>query len=317
MWKTFLAWWSVLPTKPVVLDQPAVGEFLIYLHNLGLKAQTIREYLSLLASTFQPQLTDSWGSDKRLTFQIRGFSARELRPVTTTPKWNINVVLRYLQADDFFPLRRLDFPSLARRTAFLLLFASAARISEATAWADQVDFVPEVSATLFTIGGFRPKNTSRHRLHRPLPPLIIPSLDSFTTDPVELRLCPVRNLHAYCQRAVLRRRDRKTLFFPYTKNSEMTTAAFARWITRLIIDAYTWGDKIDILPDRPTSHEIRAIATSYAAFRQVPFDKLLQMCHWQSASVFTSRYLRDLHDLSFLSSVPVVAAGVALPACAQ
>jgi hypothetical protein len=62
-------------------------------------------------------------------------------PITTTPKWNINIVLRYLQSGDFYPLQRLDFPSLTRRTAFLLLFASAARISEATAWSAQVDFV--------------------------------------------------------------------------------------------------------------------------------------------------------------------------------
>jgi hypothetical protein len=51
MWKTFLTWWRGLPTQPVVLDQPAVGEFLIYLHHQGMCAQTIREYLSLLAST--------------------------------------------------------------------------------------------------------------------------------------------------------------------------------------------------------------------------------------------------------------------------
>jgi hypothetical protein len=85
-------------------------------------------------------------------------------------------------------------------------------------------------------------------------------------------------------------------------------------MVRLITDAYVWADNIDILPDRPTSHEIRAIATSYAAFRQVSFDRILQLCHWQSSSVFTSRYLRDLHDLSFLSTIPVVAAGVGLPA---
>jgi integrase len=203
---------------------------------------------------------------------------------------------------------------LTRRTAFLLLLASAARVSEAVAWSAQVEVVKEVSATLVTIGGHLPKNTSRYRLHRPLPPLVIPALDSLTSDPVELRLCPVRNLDAYRQRAIGRRNGRDTLFFPYTKKSKLTTATFARWITRLIIDAYTWADRIDILPDRPTTHEIRAIATSYAAFRQVPFDKLLQLCQWQSASVFTSRYLRDLHDLSFLSSVPIVAAGVALPA---
>jgi hypothetical protein len=268
----------------------------------------------MLASTFQPQLKDSWGADKRLVFLTRGFSKTTPQTPSSTPKWNVNVVLKYLASRHFMPLEKLDLPVMARRAAFLLLMASAARVSEATAWAAQVEITPGKSATLLTVAGFLPKNTSRARLHRPLPPLKIPALNDFVSDRRELRLCPVRNLEVFLKKAEGKRGARHTLFFPYTKQGNLTSACFARWIAKTIAEAYQWAQMEDILPDRPTAHELRAIAASYAAFRQVALEHIFKLCQWQSPSVFTSRYLRDMHDLSFIGTVPVVAAGAAIPA---
>jgi hypothetical protein len=80
------------------------------------------------------------------------------------------------------------------------------------------------------------------------------------------------------------------------------------------VDAYKWADPTLPLPGRPTAHEIRAIASSYAALRQVSIDHILTQCHWSNQSIFTSTYLRDFHDLSFISTVPLVAVNVPLPA---
>lgn len=303
-----------MPYLPITISRPCVASFLIWLAAKGLRAQTIREYLSMLASTFQPQLKDSWGADKRLTFLTRSFSRTLPTTPSSTPKWNVNVVLRYLQDEHFSPLRTLEFPVLARRTAFLLLLASAARVSEASAWAAKVDLLPGHSAKLYTIAGCLPKNTSRTRLHRPSPPLTIPALDDFVTDPQELMLCPVKNLGIFLEKSASRRGDIPTLFFPYTKHSKMSPACFARWISKTIVEAYHWAQMENVLPDRPTAHELRAIASSYAAFRQVSLDHIFSLCQWHSSSVFTSKYLRDMHDLSFIASVPVVSAGVALAA---
>jgi hypothetical protein len=79
-----------------------------------------------------------------------------------------------------------------------------------------------------------------------------------------------------------------------------------------IVHAYRWADPEQPLPERPTAHEIRAIAASYAALREISLDHIIQQCHWGKQSVFTSTYLRDMHDLSFISTVPVVATSAAL-----
>jgi hypothetical protein len=243
---------------------------------------------------------------------IRSLSAKVIAPPTSTPKWNINVVLRYLQSDMFKYWKKLPFPLLARKTAFLLLFASAARVSEASAWAKDVTIVPKVSATLCAIHSFLPKNTARYRLHRPLRPLVLPALSTVTQDRVELRLCPVKCLTFYLEEAASRRGDRQTLFFPYSKKSGITRTALARWMNILIVHAYRWADPEAVLPGRPTAHEIRAIAASYAALREVSLEHILTQCHWGSHSIFTSTYLRDMHDMQFISSVPVVAAATAI-----
>jgi hypothetical protein len=309
-----LKWWNSLQTHPIFLSPEFIADFLIYLNDLGRSPQSIREYLSMLASTFQPMLHNSWGANSCLKFLVRSFSARLRPPPQSQPKWNINVVLRYLQSDLFKYWKRLPFPLLTRKTAFLLLFASAARVSEASAWSKEVELLPGVSAKLFTIHSFLPKNTARYRLHRPLPPLTIPALRTVTDDRVELRLCPVKCLQFYLEAAKVRRGSRATLFFPYSRSSELKRTALARWIKITIVHAYRWADPEGPLPDRPSAHEVRAIASSYAAMREVSLDHILQQCQWSSQSIFTSTYLRDLHDTSFLVSTPVVAASRTLPA---
>jgi hypothetical protein len=142
--------------------------------------------------------------------------------------------------------------------------------------------------------------------------LVIPALSTITQDRVELRLCPVKCLTFYLERAVLHRGTRETLFFPYSKKSRVTRTALARWMKIIIVHAYRWADPEQPLPGRPTAHEIRAIATSYAALREVSLDHIITQCRWGTHSVFTSTYLRDMHDLSFISTVPVVAAAATL-----
>jgi integrase len=313
-WALFLRWWDTVSPKPSFLTPEVIADFLIYLDALGRSPRTIREYLSILASTFQPMLRDSWGANNCLKFLVRSFSARVRPPPPSQPKWNINIVLRYLQSDLFKYWKKLPFPLLARKTAFLLLFASAARISEASAWAKDVEIVPGVSAKIFTIHSFLPKNTARYRLHRPLPPLLIPALRSVTSDRVELRLCPVKCLQFFLEAAKVRRGSRTTLFFPYSRQSELKRSALARWIKITIVHAYRWADPSQPLPDRPTAHEVRAIASSYAAMREVSLDHILQQCQWSSQTIFTSTYLRDLHDTAFLASTPVVATSRIIPA---
>jgi hypothetical protein len=126
-------------------------------------------------------------------------------------------------------------------------------------------------------------------------------------------LCPVKCLTFYLEKAVLHRGTRETLFFPYSRRSKVTRTALARWMKILIVHAYRWADPEKPLPERPTAHEIRAIAASYAALREVSLDHIIHQCHWGKQSVFTSTYLRDMHDLSFIANVPVVATTTAIP----
>jgi hypothetical protein len=85
----------------------------------------------------------------------------------------------------------------------------------------------------------------------------------------------VKCLTFYIEGAVARRGARETLFFPYSRTSRVTRTALARWRKITIVHAYRWADPEQPLPERPTAHEIRAIAASYAALREISLDHII------------------------------------------
>lgn len=65
----------------------------------------------------------------------------------------------------------------------------------------------------------------------------------------------------------------------------------SRWIVTAVKRTY---DEADIVYDNVTSHEVRAIATSWTYATQVALDDIMAAAFWRSSGVFQNSYLRDL-----------------------
>ena len=77
------------------------------------------------------------------------------------PKWDIHVVLEYLQSDDLCDLQNMSMKDLARKTMFLIALAAAFRVSELHALSRSPNclrWIQDGSNTLQTFLGFIAKN---------------------------------------------------------------------------------------------------------------------------------------------------------------
>ena len=128
---------------------------------------------------------------------------------------------------------------------------------------------------------------------------------SSTSDPEELKSCPVCALRCYMLRTEPRRHGSKRLFLPIPpKTTNIHPNTVSSWIRQVTEYAYTHATSADFTglqipchtPDLfRSAHEVRAISASVAwASGNVSLRSLLQGCHWKSHTVFTDFYLRDL-----------------------
>ena len=82
------------------------------------------------------------------------------------------------------------------------------------------------------------------------------------------------------------------------------------WVKKTIKLAYMAADKIPELRQlyQVRAHELRALASSWDALKQVSFGDIMQACRWRSHTTFTDFYLRDLaqveSDLLKFKAVP-------------
>ena len=59
---------------------------------------------------------------------------------TPIPKWNVNVVLKWLASDAFEPIESISLERLTWKSIFLLALASAKRIGELHALSSEIGF---------------------------------------------------------------------------------------------------------------------------------------------------------------------------------
>ena len=138
-------------------------------------------------------------------------------------------------------------------------------------------------------------------------------LDPSVATQFDLRLCPIRFLRVFCDRARPLRGNRPTLFFPSSKpHSLMNRNVLGTWVRRLIVEAYVTVDRP--LPPSLAPHETRALSASIALQRNVSLSHILEGCSWKSTSVFARCYLRNLVEQGPLQDMSLVLAGTSLPA---
>ncbi len=132
------------------------------------------------------------------------------------------------------------------------------------------------------------------------------------SDPDRL-LCPIRTLKFYLHRTQSIRKGRTSLFLPLGKTQVsrgVHANTISSWIRKAVQLAYAAADQIPELRKLHNirAHELRAIATSWDALKQISFSDILAACRWRTQTTFSDYYLRDLSciegDLLALRSVP-------------
>ena len=249
-----------------------------------------------------------------MSFLLRNMTLERPRSLQRAPKWDLSVVLRALMKHPFEPMHQSDLKHLTLKTVFLVALATAQRRSELHALAfDKLAF-NDGGAVLEFIPGFLAKNQAPNTSRRPV---LIPSLSAVVSrDLPDRTLCPVRALKFYSDKtkAPAFRNGRQRLFVSYREGftREIAAATVARWLVATIQLAYSMTLNSPELrrSGSTTAHEVRAIATSWAQYKGVAMNEVLDAATWSSHSTFSQHYMRDCSVMAdgMLSIGPVVAA---------
>ena len=236
----------------------------MYLYEVKkLSPSTIKSYRAALSDTFT--LLDL-GKDSNISRLIRSFDRHRPRLRSLASKWNLSRVLHYIASAPFEPMYLAYIKLVFYKTAFLLAFASAKRVSElhALSVSSSCCRVSEISATFIPEPGFMAKNETP-QFHPE--PIQLGRLTDFADDVQFRNLCPLRALRIYLFRTHVLRKGRIRLFLPLCKGKEsITKATIARWITQAIILAYrNLSDRADLRCFlKVNAHELRVVSTSWS-----------------------------------------------------
>ena len=117
-------------------------------------------------------------------------------------------------------------------------------------------------------------------------------------DMPDASLCPVRALKIYVERAQPIRRGRRRLFLSLQQNSsrEVSKDTISRWIVTIITQALqkAGGDRNLRAIAGVSAHQVRSMASSWAAFCGADLESVKRSVFWKGQSTFSSFYLRDL-----------------------
>ena len=316
-WSIFQSWCRDSDTSPVSPTIPKLLDFFSFLFNeKSLSVPAIKVYRSAIATTLKA--TGNWNLcwEDDIAALFRGMLVERPKTVQTTPKWDLSVVLRVLMKEPYEPMLHLSLKQLTLKTVFLVALATAQRRSELHAISfESLAFKPTGEAVLGFIPGFLAKN---QRPSASRSPVIIPSLSGFCSSGIPDRnLCPVRALkfyHARTENPVIRR-GRQRLFLSYKEGyfQEIAAPTITRWVVEVIRDSYsrTHSSRNLLRDAKISAHEVRALATSWASFKGVSIQEVVQAATWKSQSVFSDFYFRDCSTFAggMHSVGPIVAAG--------
>ena len=302
-WKIFGDWCRTQGLDPCTPSIPVVADFLLYCFTeRKLSMSAIKGYRSALT-----HIMSTFGLDISNNADIRALISnftRE-RPIShrVLPRWDISVVLRYLMKPPFEPMKMASLADLTRKTAFLVMLASAKRNSELWAFSANVTYGTDAgTVTLKFLPGFIAKTHMPGRPETELRPVTFPALaPSVSYDSPERNLCPVRALRYYLSRTKAgtdpNRPNRLFVAHKVGHVGDISKMTISGWIKAIIREAYKAVEDEDIphlVYDNFQAREVRAIATSLAFHQHTSITQVMEAAAWRSQSTFASFYFRDM-----------------------
>ncbi len=286
-------------TKPDSVSLPTVARFMSHLREARrLSGGTIANYVSGLATVRDVATGTCLAKEPVIRGILKGFKQQDLKKSRLRPPaWDLNLVLRSLTKAPYEPLSDASVQHVTWKTAFLLAFATAARVSELHALdVSRVRFDRgDIGAVrLGLLPGFVAKNQTHGQAERDY---TIRSLTELLgpDDTEDSSLCPVRALKQYIKVTRERRKGRTRLFISVNpkREADITRNSISLWLRSVVNLAYRQTG----VPARGSNpHEIRALAATFAFRSNVSIHRIVRGCFWATDSVFASHYLRDVSD---------------------
>ncbi len=297
-WQIFSLWCEGRRTDPLKATVSQVADFLLHMfeeENRGPSA--LQGFRSAINSVWAYQ-GRSLNNSYEITCLLKSFSVERPRTINKFPKWDLALILRTLNQAPYEPLSTASPLHLTRKAVFLLLLASAHRVSDINALDPQRTVVRPDAMILQLIPGFLPKAATAAEGAPRYSPIVIRRLKNYATDPENLTLCPVRALLAYERYASNLKEDCDHYFLSLTAPYQpVKKATISGWAVQLIKDSYTNATESDLRLSSVNAHEVRAIATSLAFQATHSLDHVMATAKWANHSTFTSYYLRDVSGI--------------------
>ena len=317
-WEIFQKWCDnheVASLQPTVKD---LSRFFLFLFkNKGLQPGTIQGYRSAISNKLYGLVQWDISHDPSLTRLIDSFFRD--RPVTARclPPWDLRVVLHTLTQAPFEPMALAPLKWVTFKTCFLVTLASGKRRSEVHALLhSRLRTDDNWSKVIIEPSNrFIAKNQLARDGTAVLQPIVIPSLSAtLGRDLNEDRsLCPVRALRYYLDRTKDLRGNRELLFISHRHGhkTEIHKNTISSWLVQTIRHCLQHCTDEAATLCRVKSHDIRALAASWAFKSGVALDDVMKACSWKAHNTFTSFYLKDVslsNPEGQISLGPVVAA---------
>ena len=292
-WAAFRTWCHEQGHTCSSASAQRVADFLLYLRNeRKLSVSCIKGYRSALSSVFKYSRNVDIHSDPVISDLITAFEKEVPRRRLSPPKWDLDVVLRYLMSPTFEPIKDISLLRLTQKTAFLLALATAKRVGELQAISGVLGRKSH-SLVLHYRQDFLAKTESAAN---PIPRSFeVPSLKDLVGHHEQDRfLCPVRAVR--CYRKVTDSRTRPDFLFlaPSDTSRPITKNAISYLIRTVIWEAHQLLRDTDLPRGDVRAHDLRGIGTSLNFLRNKSIEEVLQAATWRSNSVFASFYLKDV-----------------------
>jgi hypothetical protein len=314
-WNVYSLWCDQREIDPRLASYQMVADFLLHLFTKKrLATKTIKGYRTSINSVWSID-GRSTSDSAQINVLMKSFEAERPKSLIVFPQWDLNLVLRVLRKTPYEPLSKASILHLTRKTAFLLLLASARRVGDVHAIDPKRITRRPREIILVPNPGYLPKIYDCAEGEKRFQPIIIRRLSNVTSSQLELTLCPARALEIYDSYARRVAPNRQQFFLSLKSPTQpVKKQTMSGWVAALIRDALATATDDDCRLAGARVHEIRAMATSMVHQSTFALNDIMAAATWATPSVFTSHYLRDMtSQLEGLNSIgPVVTAGAVL-----
>lgn len=292
-WNMFRSWCKDHDISSSRTSVTQIADFLLFLGNKNLSVSTLKGYRSMLATVFRHRGLDI-SNNQDITDLIKSFGTSK-RSDAKVVSWNLDVVLKWLMSEKFEPMDSASLRDLTRKTLFLVLLATAKRISEIHALDKRVGFSASKAICSFKLFFMAKNETPSHPWPRSFE---IPSLSELVGKEQERFLCPVRALKYYLRRTKDIRGPSDSLWCSVRNPLRpMSKNAMSFFIRDLISEAHSNISENDLKMCKVKAHEVRAISTSLAYKRNLSLQDIVQATYWRCKSVFALHYLSQVQTV--------------------